>query len=102
MKDTKTMKLEDEILHAAIVNGAAQVWNQIAGYVPTAALRQFVAAAVGRALALGIVPDDEKLRTQAYADQKAREEASRLAALREEKARLIKELEELGEDAEGV
>jgi aryl-alcohol dehydrogenase-like predicted oxidoreductase len=97
--------IEREIERAALMNGSKFARNRMFGSDWTiAAVQQGVALAVQKALALGLLTDEEKERTQFVADQRAEAEQQRREKLEEEEAKLRAELEQLdaevGEEAE--
>lgn len=94
--------IEWEITRAALMNGAKFTRDGVSGsdwVIP--AIQQGVALAVQKAIALNLLTDEEKERTQFVADQRAEEERKRREALEQEEAKLKAELEQL-DAADGV
>ena len=97
--------IEREIERAALMNGSKFARDRMSGSDWTiTAVQQGVALAVQKALALGLLTDEEKERTQFVANQRAEAERQRREKLEEEEAKLRAELEQLdaedGEEAE--
>ena len=88
--------IEREIARAALMNGAKFARNPVTGEdLAIASVQQGVALAVQRAIALGLLTDEEKERTQFVADQRAEAERKRREELAREEAKLKAELEQL-------
>ena len=88
--------IEREIARAALVNGAKFARNPVTGEdLAIASVQQGVALAVQKAIALGLLTDEEKERTQFVADQRAEAERKRREELAREEAKLKAELEQL-------
>lgn len=88
--------IEWEISRAALMNGAKFTRDVSSGAdwaIP--AIQQGVALAVQKAIALGLLTDEEKERTQFAADQRAAAERKRREELELEEAKLKAELEQL-------
>ena len=88
--------IEREIARAALMNGAKFARNPVTGEdLAIASVQQGVALAVQKAIALGLLTDEEKERTQFVADQRAEAERKRREELAREEAKLKAELEQL-------
>ena len=88
--------IEREITRAALMNGAKFTRSGVSGAEwETIHVQQGVALAVQKAIALGLLTDEEKERTQFVADQRAEAERKRREALEQEEAKLKAELEQL-------
>lgn len=89
------MYLEEEITKAAIMNGTRfHLHKQLGFQVHVSDIRREVSAAVRRAIALNLLPDELKTTTKAHADDLAAE----VAKLEAERAAIDKDLGDCKED----